>query len=69
MSKAVVVELPNDEPIMVHLYETLDEARADFMGRFEQLTTYGDTVINFDAGANDGEFATAGTRVWFTETA
>lgn len=67
MTRAAVVELPVEQPIWVAVYDTLEEARADFMERFEQLRASGQTVLDFDAGADDGMFRTNGTTVWFTE--
>lgn len=67
MTRAAVVELPVEQPIWVAVYDTLEEARADFMERFEQLQASGQTVLDFDAGADDGMFRTSGTTVWFTE--
>lgn len=67
MTKAAVIELPVDQPIWVAVYDTLEEARTDFMERFEQMRADGHTVLDFDAGADDGMFRTSGTTVWFTE--
>lgn len=68
MTKAAVVELPVEQPIWVTVYDTLDEARTDFMERFQQIKDDGQQLIlDFDAGADDGMFRTNGTTVWFTE--